>query len=87
MSALPQPPPTQEEAERQRREDEMTQLYRNVFGSAEGRRVLGEILKDNHFFVPINTEAERMEHNVAVAIARRSGIFKAIETALGITEE
>ena len=74
-------------AEMDAKQKEMTQLYRNVFGSPEGRLVLGNILRDNHFGVPLNSEAERIEYNVAVLIARRSGIFEAVETALEMKEE
>lgn len=71
----------------QRRKQEMLQRYRNVFGTAEGRRVLGDILVRNHFGVPINNEAERIEYNVAVEIARMSGMMQAIDRLLGIEED
>ena len=65
----------------------MRQRYRNVFGSAEGRAVLGDILVMCHFGVPLNTEEERIEHNVGIAIARMSGTMSAIDGILGIIEE
>lgn len=68
----------------ERRNREMQQRYRNVFGSDEGRKVLGDILDLCHFAVPLNNETERIEHNVGVAIARMSGIFDAIDSHLGI---
>lgn len=68
------------------RQQEMEQLYRNVFGSAEGRKVLGHILAANHFGVPLNNEVERIEYNVGVAIARMSGIMSEVDSLLGIVE-
>jgi hypothetical protein len=76
-----------EERERERRSAEMRQRYRNIFGSEEGRRVLGHILAENHFGVPLNNEVERIEYNVAVAIARMSGTMSQIDELLGIGEE
>jgi hypothetical protein len=70
-----------------RRLRDMQQRYRNVFGSDEGLKVLGDILVTCHFGVPIMSEAERCEYNVGVTIARMSGIFRAIEKQLGISEE
>jgi hypothetical protein len=68
-------------------EKEMEQCYRNVFGSAEGRKVLGHILMANHFGVPLNTEVERIEYNVGVAIARMSGMMGEIDVLIGIGED
>jgi hypothetical protein len=65
----------------------MRQRYRNVFGTAEGRAVLGDILVMCHFGVPLNTEEERIEFNVGIAIARMSGTMSAIDGMLGISEE
>jgi hypothetical protein len=74
-------------AEFDRRERERLQRYRNVFGSAEGRLVLGDILVRNHFGVPINNEVERIEYNVGIEIARTSGMMGAIDKQLGIEED
>lgn len=68
------------------RQQEMEQLYRNVFGSAEGRKVLGDILMTNHFGVPLNNEVERIEYNVAIAIARMSGTMSEVDALIGIGE-
>jgi hypothetical protein len=76
-----------ENAEFDRRERERLQRYRNVFGSAEGRLVLGDILVRNHFGVPINNEVERIEYNVGIEIARTSGMMGAIDKQLGIEED
>ena len=63
----------------------MRQRYRNVFGSEEGRRVLGDILVTCHFGVPINSEEERTEYNVGVYVARMCGAMEPIDSLLGIT--
>jgi hypothetical protein len=67
-------------------EQEMRQYYQSVFSSAEGRKVLGDILVSNHFGVPLNSEVERIEYNVAIAIARMSGIMSEVDSLLGILE-
>ena len=69
------------------REQARLQRYRNVFGSPEGMRVLGDILRTCHFGVPLNSEVERIEYNVGVAIARMSGMMTAIDKQLGIGED
>ena len=63
----------------------MQQRYRNVFGSAEGRTVLGDILVTCHFGVPVNSEEERIEYNLGVYIARMCGAMEPIDSLLGIT--
>ena len=73
--------------EQERRSRDMQLRYRNVFGSAEGRKVLGDILDLCHFGVPLNNETERIEYNVGVAIGRMSGIFGDIDVLLNIGEE
>lgn len=73
--------------EQMRREQDIKQLYRNVFSSAEGQRVLGDILLICHFGVPLNSEVERIEYNVGVAIARMSGIMSEIDVLLKIGED
>jgi hypothetical protein len=64
--------------------EEMRQRYRNVFGSEEGRLVLGDILVMCHFGVPLNSEEERHEYNVGVAIARMCAIMSEVDSLLGI---
>jgi hypothetical protein len=67
---------------------EMIQRYRNVFRTGEGRRVLGHILELCHFSVPLNSEEERHEYNVGIAIARMCGIMSDIDSSiLGIKED
>jgi hypothetical protein len=64
----------------------MKQYYRSVFSSTEGRKVLGDILVSNHFGVPLNNEVERIEYNVAIAIARMSGTMSEVDALIGIVE-
>lgn len=75
------------EADETRRKREMQQRYRNVFSSPEGQIVLGHILSENHFGVPLNNDVERIEYNVGVAIARMSGMMGEIDNLLKIGED
>jgi len=65
---------------------DMLQRYRNVFGTPEGRLVLGDILQMCHFGWGITTEEARIEYNVGIAIARMAGIMGAIAAQFGIEE-
>jgi len=71
----------------ERRQRDIEQLYRNVFGTAEGQRVLGDILAFCHFGRLVNGEVERIEYNVGVAIARMSGMMGQIDALLKIGED
>ena len=75
-----------EEDARQIADKEMRQYYQSVFSSAEGRKVLGDILVSNHFGVPLNNEVERIEYNVGIAIARMSGMMSEVDALLMIGE-
>lgn len=77
-------PKTQEQAAR-----DMLQRYRNVFGSEEGRIVLGDILTLGHFGEILNpSEDIRLgEHNIATTIARMAGAFDQIYQQLRMTQE
>lgn len=77
---------TPQEDARQLADKKMRQYYRSVFSSAEGRKVLGDILMANHFGVPLNNEVERIEYNVAIAIARMSGTMSEVDALIGIVE-
>lgn len=68
---------------------EMQQRYRNVFGSAEGLIVLGDILKLGRFAVNIDPNDPILvtEKNFAETIARTAGAFDSIYTELGMTKE
>jgi len=69
----------------------MNRRYRNVFGSPEGRAVLGDILTTCHFGETLNPEnpVQVAEYNVGLAIAFKAGVFKLIFPQMGIslTEE
>ena len=65
---------------------EMQQRYRNVFGSAEGRIVLGDIMSLGHYFENINPNNPVMaaEHNFVEVIARMAGLFDSLYPQLGL---
>lgn len=68
---------------------EMQQRYKNVFGTVEGRVVLGDILTLGHFGDPLNPE-DRVavaEYNAAIVIARMAGAFDQIYQQLGMIEK
>lgn len=68
---------------------EMQQRYRNVFGTEEGRIVLGDILTLGHFgemLVPTDAIAVA-EHNTAVTIARTAGAFDELWRYLRMAKE
>jgi hypothetical protein len=71
----------------ERRNRDMEQRYRNVFGSAEGRMVLGDILAFCHFGRLVANEEERIEYNVGVAIARMSGMMGEIDVLMKMGED
>jgi len=69
---------------------EMQQRYKNVFGSAEGRIVLGDILFTlGHFGDTIDpTDPVAMtEMEFAVTIARTAGAFDDLYRKLGLGKE
>ena len=68
---------------------ELQQMYRNVFGSMEGRIVLGDILTLGHFGETLNpTELVAVaEYNAAIIIARMAGAFDPIFQHLSMTKE
>ena len=78
---------TPEEDARQLADKKMKQYYQSVFSSAEGRKVLGDILVSNHFGVPLNNEVERIEYNVGIAIARMSGMMGEVDALMRIGED
>jgi hypothetical protein len=68
---------------------EMQNRYRNVFGTAEGRIVLGDILTLGHFgetLIPTD-QVSVAEHNAAVTIARTAGAFDELWQYLGMIKE
>jgi len=51
-------------------------LYRSVFGTPEGQRVLAHMLQDMGFFADnVNTEEQMILFNYAKTILRRCGVF------------
>ena len=68
---------------------EMQQRYRNVFGTAEGRIVLGDIASVGHIFDatdPTNV-AFSAERNFALVIMQMAGAFDALYISLGIAAQ
>jgi len=70
-------------------EEEMQQRYRNVFGSMEGKIVLGDILSLGHFGDPLNPSdpVAVAEYNAAIMIARLAGAFDPLYRELGMTKD
>ena len=68
---------------------DMMQRYKNVFGSEEGRIVLGDILTLGHFGEILNpAEDVRLgEHNLAIAIARMAGAFDQVYKQYGMIDK
>lgn len=81
---MPEPRKTPEELAK-----EMQQRYRNVFGTAEGNIVLGDILTLGHFGEILNpSEDVRLgEYNLAITIARLAGAFNEIYRQHRMNEE
>lgn len=68
-------------------EQEMQQRYRNVFGSAEGMLVLGDILTMGHFGEPLTDLEHVARNNFAVSIARLAGVLDSLYIQLGMAQE
>jgi hypothetical protein len=68
--------------------EEMTQLYRNVFSSGEGQKVLGDILTKGHFGVTLDSENRDQvsEYNFALVIATRAGVLDSLHRQLGMVK-
>lgn len=66
---------------------EMQQRFKNVFGSPEGRIVLGQILTLGHFGETLSSPIEMAENNFAVAIARIAGGFDPLWLHLGLAQK
>ena len=67
---------------------EMQQLYKNVFGSAEGRVVLGDILTKGHYGVTLDPETDQVaEYNFALVIGTLAGAFDRIFNQLGMIKK
>jgi hypothetical protein len=68
--------------------EEVDQLYRNVFGTAEGRIVLGDILTRGHYGVTLDPDnrVQIAEYNSALIIAHRAGAFEQVYRQLSIIQ-
>ena len=68
---------------------EMQQRYKNVFGTPEGRIVLGDILTLGHFGETLNPvdPVAVAEYNAAMIIARMAGAFDPLFEYLGMVEK
>lgn len=73
----------------QQHEQEMRQRYKNVFGSAEGRVVLGNILTLGHYGVTLDADNRDQvaEYNFAIVIATMAGALEPVDKQLGIARE
>lgn len=67
---------------------EMLQRYKNVFGSEEGRIILGDILTLCHFGETLNPTdpVQVAEYNLGIVILRMAGVLDPIYSQLGIRE-
>jgi hypothetical protein len=65
---------------------EMQQRYQNVFGTPEGRVVLGDILTMGHFGVTLHPDdpVEVAEYNFALVIAQMARALDLVYPQLGI---
>jgi len=50
--------------------------YLTIFSTKAGRRVLLNFMLKGHFFTEIETEEERVEHNMTLRIMRNTGIIQ-----------
>jgi hypothetical protein len=66
--------------------NDLLKCYRNVFGTAEGKRVLGDIMALGHFGETLNPSDPIVvaEYNFAVTIGRMAGALNAVYSELGI---
>ena len=68
---------------------DMQQRYKNVFGTAEGRIVLGDILTKGHYGVTLDSENRDQvaEYNFALVIGTLAGAFEALYRQLGMMKD
>lgn len=52
-----------------------TLLYRNVFGSAEGRLVLADLLRTSHFYHPAENDRQAGAQDVARQVLLDCGVW------------
>ena len=65
---------------------EMLQRYRNVFGTNEGRIVLGDLFARGHLGITLNPDNPVMvaEYNFALVIVTMAGLFDPLYPQLGL---
>jgi hypothetical protein len=65
---------------------EMLQRYKNVFGTEEGRLVLGDILTLCHFGETLDPKdpVQAAEYNVGLTIIRMAGVLDPMYLQLGM---
>jgi hypothetical protein len=70
-------------------EQEMQQRYRNVFGTAEGRIVLGDIATVGHVFDTIDPTSVILtsERNFALVILQMAGALDTLYSQLGMARQ
>jgi len=70
-------------------EEEMLQRYHNVFGSSEGKIVLGDIATVGHVFDTIdpNNPILIAERNFALVVLQMAGALDMLYSQLGIAKE
>jgi hypothetical protein len=68
---------------------DMQNRYRNVFGTGEGKIVLGDILTLGHFGETLNPSdpVAVAEYNAAIVIARMAGAFDTVYSELGMIDK
>jgi len=68
---------------------EMQQRYKNVFGTAEGKIVLGDILTLGHFGETLNPAdvVAVAEYNAAIVIARMAGALDTVYKQYGMIQQ
>jgi hypothetical protein len=69
--------------------EEMNRRYKNVFSSAEGKRVLGDILTKGHYGVTLDADNPHQigEYNLALVIALRAGVLDPLYRELGMVKK
>jgi hypothetical protein len=82
----PLDPDNPETTLKQKRAEEMMQRYRNVFGTPEGRLVLGDILTLCHFGETLDPKdpVQAAEYNVGLTIVRMAGVLDPFYLQLGM---
>lgn len=70
-------------------ERDMLQRYRTVFGSGDGRMVLGDIMSRGHVGITLDPDnpAQVSEYNFALLIATMAGAYDTFYPQFGIAIE